>query len=162
MFCHHPGLPYTEPHPGLFYTIELALISEIDPASVSTTTSREPSDTPSTMQNLHTSTRATCVKNSFVRHITIESFGDHISDTYIFVFLIVLYVVFVLQQTCKCIVRIPLCAIIFGAASRSTELQLRAFPRSSLMMNVDSHYHTIVGECCLRNILTASISQEAP
>ena len=51
MFCHHPGLPYTEPHPGLFYTIELALISEIDPASVSTTTSREPSDTPSTYFN---------------------------------------------------------------------------------------------------------------
>ena len=60
MFCHHPGLPYTEPHPGLFYTIELALISEIDPASVSTTTSREPADTPST-------TRATCVKNFFVQ-----------------------------------------------------------------------------------------------
>ena len=46
-----PRLPYTEPHPGLFYTIELALISEIDPASVSTTTSREPSDTPSTYFN---------------------------------------------------------------------------------------------------------------
>ena len=90
MFCHHPGLPYTEPHPGLFYTIELALISEIDPASVSTTTSREPADTPST-------TRATCVRTLLYpfHHITIESFGDHISDTYIFVFLIILYVVFV-------------------------------------------------------------------
>ena len=54
--------------------------------------------------------------------------------------------------------RIPLCAIIFGAASRSTELQLRAFPRSLPMMNVDSHYHTIVGEYWLRNILTALIS----
>ena len=34
------------------------------------------------------------------------------------------------------IVRIPLCAIIFGAGSRSLELQLQAFPRGLLMMNV--------------------------
>ena len=31
--------------------------------------------------------------------------------------------------------RIPLCAIIFGAASRSLELQLQAFPQ---MINVDA------------------------
>ena len=36
---------------------------------------------------------------------------------------------------------IPLCAIIFGAGSRSLELQLQAFPRRLLMMNVDDDYY---------------------
>ena len=64
--------------------------------------------------------------------------------------------------------RIPLCAIIFGAASRSTELQLRAFPRSHPMMNVDYHYHTaIVGSTDEKhsygiNFSEDSVSQEAP
>ena len=35
---------------------------------------------------------------------------------------------------------IPLCAIIFGAGSRSLELQLQAFPPRLPMMNVDVHH----------------------
>ena len=82
MFCHHPGLPYTEPHPGLFYTIELALISEIDPASVSTTTSREPSDTPSTYFN----TCHLCEKLFCQAHYIREFWRPYLLHLYICIF----------------------------------------------------------------------------
>ena len=45
----------------------------------------------------------------------------------------------VYQYVCPAVC-IPLCAIIFGAGSRSLELQLQAFPRRLPMMNVDVHH----------------------
>ena len=45
----------------------------------------------------------------------------------------------VYQYVCPAVC-IPLCAIIFGAGSRSLELQLQAFPPRLPMMNVDVHH----------------------
>ena len=150
MFCHHPGLFYTAPHPGLFYTIELALISEIDPASVSTTTSREPSDTPSTYCNTcHLCEKLFCqAKLYFIHSITLQQrvlATISLTPMYIFVSLVILYVVFVSQQTCKCIYSAhPIMRHYFRCCFEVDGVTITRF--STQLPHDECGYHTIVGE----------------